>query len=81
MLAYDIDALQLMYNISVDPRSAMAWQSTVLSSSEKGKVLVKNSMLPKRAGGDVVLGLFVAWASLALCDGAYGVHLRVETLA
>ncbi|OBT69245.1 hypothetical protein VE03_02009 [Pseudogymnoascus sp. 23342-1-I1] len=75
LLAYGLDALDRIYGTPAGLTEE--WQSTSLTSSEKGKILTIASMIPGRAPGFLVLGLFCLWSALSVTLGlVYGFRKR-----
>ncbi|KAL2111027.1 hypothetical protein VUR80DRAFT_384 [Thermomyces stellatus] len=75
MLAYGMDALQLMYNIN--PGTENSFVNTDLTSSREGKVLTIASLIPGVGTGYFVLALFCLWAGISVALGIiYGFRKR-----
>lgn len=81
MLAYGLDALQLMYELYPGPEGA--WKSEDLTSSEEGKILTIASLIPGPGLGYFVLVFFCLWAALSAALGIlYGFRKRpTDTLS
>ena len=75
MLAFGLDALQLMYQIN--PAPERAWVNPDLWASEEGKILSVASLIPGTAVGYLVLALFCIWSVLSAALGiVYGFRKR-----
>lgn len=75
MLAYGLDALQLMYDINPAPEGA--WVNTDLRSAREGKILGIAPLIPGTAVGHFVLALLCLWSGLSAALGvAYGFRKR-----
>ncbi|KFY07867.1 hypothetical protein V492_06751 [Pseudogymnoascus sp. VKM F-4246] len=74
MLAYGLDALELMYGVPSDPEK---WVHTNLTSSREGKILNIASLIPGNQAGYLVMGLFCLWSGLSVVLGlVYGFRKR-----
>jgi hypothetical protein len=75
LLAYGMDALELMYSITSG--FEVGWVNTNLTSSREGKILSVASLIPGHETGYLVLALFCLWSGLSVALGVvYGFRKR-----
>ena len=75
MLAYGLEALDLMYSITTGFEDG--WTNTNLTSSREGKILGIASLIPGHEAGYLVLALFCVWSGVSIVLGiVYGFQKR-----
>lgn len=75
LLAYGMDALELMYDMVF--AAERAWLHPTLTSSREGKILGVASLIPGHETGYLVLALFLLWTGLSVALGLiYGFRKR-----
>ena len=75
LLAYGLEALEIMYKLS--PTTDSAWLHEGVTASRAGKILGTASLIPGEAAGYIVLVLFCLWSGISLVLGlVYGFRKR-----
>lgn len=75
LLAYGMDALELMYSITAGFEAG--WVNTNLTASREGKILGIASLIPGHETGYLVIALFCLWSGLSMALGiVYGFRQR-----